>query len=80
MWVLMITVLSVVSPPNRNLQPSIVFQEFTSERTCAVAKESLEKSFGSEIGTLNELLIDHARSGDVRDYEKVNFRAVCFPK
>jgi hypothetical protein len=77
MWVLMITVLAVTSPPNRNFQPSIVFQEYTSEKTCADAKEWLERGFGSEIAVLNKLLVDHANSGDVREYEKVIFSAVC---
>jgi hypothetical protein len=80
MWVLIITVLAVISPPNRNFQPAIVFQEFTSEKTCAEAKQRLEKEFGSEIVSLNKLLVDHAHSGDVRDYEKIIFTATCLIK
>ena len=80
MWVLMITVLAVTSPPNRNFQPSLIFQELTSEKTCVNAKETLERGFGSEIAALNKLLVDHANSGDVRDYEKVIFSATCLPK
>jgi hypothetical protein len=80
MWVLMITVLAVISPPNRNFQPSIVFQEFTSEQTCKGAKERLEKGLGLEIVALNKLLVEHVSSGEVRDYEKIIFSAECFIK
>lgn len=80
MWILMITVLAAISPPNRNFQPSIIFQEFSSQQNCADAKAKIDEGFGSEISMLNKLLVDHANSGDVRNYEKIVFTAVCFVK
>lgn len=80
MWILLITIMAVASPPNRNLQPSLVFQDFTSEEHCLAAKEKIEAGFGSEIGKLNKLLVDHTTSGEVRNYERIFFGVECLIK
>jgi hypothetical protein len=80
MWILLITVMAVTSPPNRNFQPSLLFQEFTSEEHCLAAKVRLEEGFGSEIGKLNKLLVDQTTSGEVRDYERIFFGLECLIK
>jgi hypothetical protein len=80
MWILLTTVMVVTSLPNRNFQPSLVFQEFTSEEHCLAGKEKLEKGFGSEIEKLNMLLVDHKTSGEVRNYERIIFSVECFIK
>jgi hypothetical protein len=76
-WVLIIVAFAINDPPSSAYAPVIRTLEFTTEERCLAAKDWVSEQLGNEVASMNKILADKAKVGEVREFVAVRFSADC---